>query len=103
MIEAIGGLMEIPSYVFQSPYPTAVQVGRPDPQVAVESNDSLAGDALSSAGNDTLKEAETYQFQSTSSSVNVAVSSVDSGVSASLDTFSSLNNQIQASEAYSVE
>jgi len=92
--------MEIPSYVFQSPYPTAIQVGRPDPQAVTQSNENEAVDALSSAGNETLKEAEAYQFQSTTSSVNVAVSSTDTAVSASLETFSSLNNQIQASESY---
>ena len=92
--------MEIPSYVFQSPYPTAIQVGRPDPQVTAQSNKNEAVDALSSAGNETIKEAEAYQFQSTSSSVNVAVSSTDASVSSSLETFNSLNNQIQASESY---
>ena len=92
--------MEIPSYVFQSPYPTAIQVGRPDPKVVSQSNENEAVDALSSAGNETLKEAEAYQLQSTTSSVNVAVSSSDAGVSASLETFTSLNNQIQASESY---
>ena len=102
MIKTIGGLMEISSYVFQSPYPTSVQVGRPDPQAVSQSNENEAVDALSKAGSDTLKEAEAYQLQSTGSSVNVAVSSADSGVSYSLETFSSLNTQVQASEAYDV-
>lgn len=92
--------MEIQSYVFQSPYPTAVQVGRPDPQT-VQSDENEAVETLSNTGNVPVQEAAPSEFQSTLSNVNVAVSSTDSGVSDSLDTFSSLSTQAQASEAYS--
>ncbi len=91
--------MEIPSYVFQSPYPSAVQVGRPDPQAQIQEEQNVAVDALSKGSNDTLKKAQEYQFQSVSS-VNVAVSSTDRGVSGSLQTFSTLNAQVQGLEAY---
>lgn len=90
--------MEVQKYVFQSPYSSAVQVGRLDP---ASSDTQLAVDALASAGNETQIEAESYKFESTLSSVNVAISSTDSGVSSSLDTFSTLNTQVQASQAYS--
>ena len=93
--------MEVREYVFQSPYPSAVQVGRPDPQASSSSENKEAVDAISNAGNDTLKEAKAYQSTvSSGASVNVAVSSTNSGVSSSLDTFSTLNTQVQASEAY---
>jgi len=93
--------MEVKTYVFQSPYPSAVQVGRPDP-LATESTaaDTQAVDALKSAGDDTQREASFYQSQSTSSSINVAVSTSDSGVSESLEGFNSLNTTLQANAAY---
>ncbi len=92
--------MEIPSYVFQSPYPSVIQVGRPDPQAEAQQEQNSAVDAIAKAGNESVKKAENYQVKSTSS-VNVAVSSVDGGVSGSLETFSTLNAQVQGLEAYS--
>ena len=93
--------MDVKTYVFQSPYPSAVQVGRPDP-LAVDSSsgDKEAVDALQSAGDDTQRQASFYQSQSTASSINVALSTSDSAVSESLEGFSSLNTAQQASIAY---
>ncbi|PHR55765.1 MAG: hypothetical protein COA44_09930 [Arcobacter sp.] len=93
--------MEVTRYIFQSPYSSAIQVGRPDPTVSSQNDSQEAVDALSKAGNTSLKEAESYKFQSRLSSVNVAVSSTDTGLSSSLDSFSSLNGQVQANETYS--
>lgn len=93
--------MKVPSYTFISPYPSAIQVGRPDPQASNQEDSQEAVDALSKAGDTSLKEAESYKFQSTLSSVNVAVSSTDTALSSSLDSFNSLNGQIQATEVYS--
>lgn len=95
--------MEVPTYTFQSPYPSAIQVGRPEPRPFAQNDTKEAVDALSEAGNTSLKEAEAYKFQSTLSSVNVAESSTNPDVSSSLETFSSLNGQIQADNAYSNE
>jgi len=95
--------MEISTYVFQSPYPSSVQVGRPDPLASSSPENGEVVDALSNSGNDTLKEAQIYQSGvSSGASINVAVSSTDRGVSSSLDTFSALNAQAQASEAYAL-
>lgn len=53
--------MEVSKYVFQSPYSSAVQVGRPDPQSSSSSESEQAVSAFSNAGNDTSKEAQAYQ------------------------------------------
>jgi len=93
--------MEIPTYVFQSPYPSAIQVGRPDPQAVSETNDKEAVDALSQAGNESAAEAKAYISQvSAPVSVNVAQSSTNSELTSSLETFSEVNKQVQAVEAY---
>ncbi len=94
--------MQVSSYVFQSPYPSAVQVGRPDPQAQTEENKSAGVDSLSDVGNQTKRDAEAYKAQiSTGASVNVAASSTDGAVSSSLGEFTTLNAQSQAAEAYS--
>ena len=94
--------MQVSSYVFQSPYPSAVQVGRPDPLAKAQEESSASVDAVSDLGNQTKREAEAYKAQvSTGASVNVAVSSTDSVTSSSLGEFSTLNAQNQAAEAYS--
>ena len=94
--------MQVSSYVFQSPYPSAVQVGRPDPQAQVQEGSSAAVDAISNIGNQTKRDAEAYKIQaSAGASVNVAVSSTDGAVSSSLGEFSTLSAQNQAAEAYS--
>jgi len=95
--------MEVSSYVFQSPYPSAIQVGRPDPQSSNEDKSTEVIDTLSKANNSTLQEAQSYKFQSTLSSVNVAVSSTDTGLSSSLESYNTLKGQAQASDAYSSE
>ncbi len=93
--------MNVQTYVFQSPYPSAVQVGRPDPQSQTQEDTNVAVDAISTAGNQTLRDAKDYKAQqSTGASVNVAASSSDSGVSGSLEEFSTLNAQSQAVGAY---
>ena len=97
-----GGRMQVSSYVFQSPYPSAVQVGRPDPLAQSQENSDSAVDSLSDVGNQTKRDAQAYKTQvSTGASVNVAASSMDSAVSGSLGEFTSLNAQTQATEAYS--
>jgi len=94
--------MQVSSYVFQSPYPSSFQVGRPDPSAQTEESKSVATDALSDIGNQSKRDAESYKAQvSAGASVNVAASSADSGVSESLGEFTTLNSKTQASEAYS--
>ncbi len=94
--------MQVSSYVFQSPYPSAVQVGRPDPQAQKEEENNAAVDTLSSITNQTKNDAQAYKAQvSTGASVNVAASSTDTAVSSSLGEFTTLNAQNQAAEAYS--
>jgi len=94
--------MEIPTYVFQSPYSSAVQVGRPDPQAVTQEKTSEAVDVLSKTGNVAMAEAEAYLTQvSSGASVNVAQSLTDTGLNSSLEGFSSLNQQSKALEAYS--
>lgn len=94
--------MEIPRYVFQSPYPFATQVGRPDPQAQTQQNQESDIAALSQTDQQRSVSSSEYISQSSSaSSLNVALSSVDSGVSSSLDSFSTLNSQIKAIEAFS--
>ncbi|MFC2074342.1 hypothetical protein ACFLR3_03730, partial [Campylobacterota bacterium] len=64
--------MQVSSYVFQSPYPSAVQVGRPDPQAQTQENNSVAVDSLTDVGNQTKRDAEAYKAKvSTGASVNV--------------------------------
>ena len=93
--------MEVPTYIFQSPYPSAIQVGRPNPQAQTSSDSTGAVDALSQTDKKTNENSEPYVSQQNSgSSVNVAVSSTDTAVSSSLDTFSSLSSLDKATEAY---
>jgi hypothetical protein len=96
--------MQVASYVFQSPYPQPVQYGRPDPVAEAQQQQSENSEALGTTPNATQQEAESYQYTATSktgSSVNVAASSGDTGVSSSLEAFSSANSQAQAVTAYS--
>lgn len=94
--------MNIPSYIFQSPYPSPIQVGRPDPQAEQKEVESKPVETLSQTTKKTQPGAEAYVAQATGSgaSVNVAASSTDSGLSSSLGEFTSLNNKSQAAEAY---
>ena len=95
--------MNIPSYIFQSPYPSPIQVGRPDPQAEKQEVESKPVETLTQTTNRVQPSSEAYIAQATGSagaSVNVAASSTDSGVSSSLGEFTNLNNKSQAAEAY---
>jgi len=94
--------MEVPTYVFQSPYPSAVQVGRPDPQAVSQEKEEEITDTLSQAAEQNSQETQRYQYEtlSAASSVNIAQSLSDSALTSSLGTFSALHKQTQAIEAY---
>jgi len=94
--------MNVTSYIFQSPYPSPIQVGRPDPQSQTAEEPSKVEDAPVQKNAKSQPGADAYVAQATSSgdSVNVAASSTDSGVSSSLNEFTSLNNKTQAVDAY---
>ncbi len=95
--------MNISSYTFQSPYPTQIQVGRPDPSAQQQAQQSEAVDTFSEVTDrPTQQGSAAFLAQNQSgASVNVASASTDNGVSSALDSFSATNNQIQAAEAYS--
>jgi len=94
--------MQVSSYIFQSPYPSAIQVGRPNPQAETSSNEEPATQEVAQTDKKISESSSEYVAQSSAaSSVNVAVSSTDSTVSDSLDTFSTLNTQLKAVEAFS--
>ena len=96
--------MDVTSYVFQSPYPQPVQFGRPDPVAQAQQKQQENSERLTTIGNDTQREVQQYQYAATSqtgSAVNVAASTTDAGVSASLEAFTNVNTQVQASAAYS--
>lgn len=96
--------MNVSSYIFQSPYPQAVQFGRPDPVAEAQKQQEENTKQLSQTTTDTSQKAEQYQYTATSqtgSSVNVAASSTDSGVTGALAEFTSVNTQVQAAAAYS--
>jgi len=94
--------MNISSYIFQSPYPSPIQVGRPDPQAEKQEVESKPVETFTQTTNKAQPSSEAYIAQATGSgaSVNVAASSTDSGVSSSLGEFTNLNNKSQAAEAY---
>ena len=96
--------MNIPSYIFQSPYPSPVQFGRPDPVAQAQQQAQENTEQLSNTATPLQQEAQTYEYSvtsSTGSSVNVAASTADSGVSSSLAEFTTVNSQQQAAAAYS--
>ena len=71
-------------------------------QAQAQQAQQSAVEALSQTDKQSSESSSEYVSQlSSGSRVNVAVSSTDSGVSASLETFSSLNTQVQATQAYS--
>ncbi len=94
--------MNISSYIFQSPYPSPIQVGRPDPQAEKQEVESKPVETLTQTTKKAQPGAEGYIAQATGSGafVNVAASSTNSSVSSSLGEFTSLNNKSQAAEAY---
>jgi len=95
--------LEVTSYIFQSPYPSNVQYGRPDPLSQTQERQQENTQALSSTPDTAQNSAQSYAASQPSAavSVNVAASSTDAGVSASMETFSTLNSQVQAAAAYS--
>lgn len=95
--------MNISSYTFQSPYPTQIQIGRPDPSAQQQAQRSEAIDTFNEVTDQpTQQGSATFLAQNkTGASVNVASASTDNGVSHALDNFSVANNQLQAAEAYS--
>lgn len=94
--------MKISTYIFKSPYPSAVQVGQPDPQAEASSSQEAAVNVLSSTDKKRSETSPAFLKQASSAgSVNVAVSSTDSVVRSSLETFSSLNSKSKAAEAFS--
>jgi len=93
--------MEVSTYIFQSPYPSSVQVGRPDPLAEKEDNQNSDLSALSQTNSIQGEYSSMFIKQSSlASSINVAVRSIDSVLSDSLDTFSSLNAQAKAINAF---
>lgn len=92
--------MEVSSYVFQSPYHSSVQVGRPDP-LAPKSESSSAdeGDYLGLQEHNKLA-LDAAMVAKQSSGINVALSMTNESVSNSVSGFQSLNAQIQASQVY---
>jgi hypothetical protein len=97
-------MMTIPSYIFQSPYPNPVQFGRPDPVAQAQQEAQENTEQLSTTPTQVQQEAQSYEYSVTSptgSSVNVAASTADSGVSSSLAEFTTVNTQQQAAAAYS--
>lgn len=57
--------MNVGSYIFQSPYSSSVQVGRPDPSVKKEDSSAQSGNSSFSAINPTVQEAQTLQATQT--------------------------------------
>lgn len=53
--------MNVTQYTFQSPYPSQVQVGRPDPSSTQESNSSDNGSELIKSTNTSLSDAKNFQ------------------------------------------
>lgn len=95
--------MNVMSYVFQSPYPSPVQTGRPDPLSKVEEEPKRSVEEPVPSSTKVQPNADAFIAQATSSwkSVNIAASSTDSAVSNSLTAFTRLNAQTQATNAYS--
>lgn len=53
--------MNVTNYTFQSPYPNAIQVGRPDPSSKQESSTSDTGSEIVKSTNTSLTKAESFQ------------------------------------------
>jgi hypothetical protein len=98
--------MYIPSYIFQSPYPQQVQFGRPDPVAQAQQKAEETTQQAAAIQTAPQQERALYDLGSVTqekSSVNVAASSADAGVSASLAAFTTLNSQVQAAATYSAQ
>ena len=96
--------MNVSSYIFQSPYPQQVQFGRPDPVVQAQQKAEENTQQLGTTKSAAQQVSEIFQSSTvaqTAPSVNVAASTSDAGVTASLSAFTTLNSQLQAAAAYS--
>jgi len=58
--------MTVQSYLFQSPYSSSVQVGRPDPSAKGKDVSQSSSLELPSATNQTLQDAKSFQTTQTS-------------------------------------
>lgn len=94
--------MEVSSYIFQSPYSSAVQVGRPDPQAQKQESQNSESNALLQTQDSKINNPSAFVQQiNSTSSVNVVVSTTNTSVSNSLNSFSSLNAQAKSITAFS--
>lgn len=94
--------MNVGSYIFQSPYPSPIQVGRPDPQAKMEEGSGNTAEASVQPAVKAQPDASAFVAQKTKPvpSVNVVASSTNSALSSSLESFSSINKQAKVVEAY---
>ncbi len=58
--------MTVASYLFQSPYSSSVQVGRPDPSVKKEESTQSGTAELPASTNQSLQDAKSFQATQTS-------------------------------------
>jgi len=94
--------MEVQQYIFQSPSTNPVQVGRADP-ASVKSETKSQEQVPQSPERTVQQQSPEFLAQTSgASSINVATSLSNAGVSASLESFSSLNNLAQAKAAFEV-
>ena len=95
--------MNITSYAFQSPYPHQLQKGRSDLQTVKQETQKEKRGNTARIDNQIRQEIEIYSTSAVQSStkINVANSSNDNGLNASLAHFSKINGQMQAFNAYS--
>lgn len=56
-----GDVMNVSRYIFQSPYSSQVQVGRPDPSVKQESSSSTVSSGSAPVVNETLSSAQSFE------------------------------------------
>jgi len=89
--------MQVQSFIFQAPYPSAIQIGRPNPVTVQESEPS---EALQQSNNQSIQDAKLTKIKQTSS-VNVASSLSNSGVVEALNTFTDINALSEANKVYS--
>ncbi len=53
--------MTVQKYLFQSPYSSSVQIGRPDPNAKSEDTDSIAQNSSANFTNQTLQDSQNFQ------------------------------------------
>jgi hypothetical protein len=92
--------MQVTSYTFQTPYPQAVQIGRPDP-ASVKKEDNTQNPAVTESQNVSGGEAKIKP--TLDSGISVSLSTLESGsAQKSVSEFKSLTTVNQAQKAYSV-